>query len=44
MNEIYPDTASRSALTVFVIYEGSGEWFDLSKKTNRAGQLHLWRR
>ena len=32
MNEIYPDTSSRSALTVFVIYEGSGEWFDLSKK------------
>ena len=31
MNEIYPDAASRSALTVFVIYEGSGEWFDLSK-------------
>lgn len=32
MNEIYPDEASRSALTVFVIYEGSGEWFDLSRK------------
>lgn len=32
MNEIYPDTESRSALTVFQIYEGSGEWFDLSKK------------
>ena len=32
MNEIYPDAASRSALTVFVIYEGNGEWFDLSKK------------
>ena len=32
MNEIYPDAASRSALTVFVLYEGSGEWFDLSKK------------
>ena len=32
MNEIYPDAASRNALTVFVIYEGSGEWFDLSKK------------
>ena len=28
MNEIYPDAASRSALTVFVIYEGSGEWFE----------------
>ena len=32
MNEIYPDAESRSALTVFVIYEGDGEWFDLSKK------------
>ena len=32
MNDIYPDAASRSALTVFLIYEGSGEWFDLSKK------------
>lgn len=32
MNEIYPDAASRRALTVFQIYEGSGEWFDLSKK------------
>lgn len=31
MARIYPDTASRSALTVFQIYEGSGEWFDLSK-------------
>ena len=29
MNEIYPDAASRSALTVFVVYEGSGEWPDL---------------
>lgn len=25
MNEIYPDAASRTALTVFQIYEGSGE-------------------
>lgn len=32
MNEIYPDRASQSALTVFQLYEGSGEWFDLSKK------------
>ncbi|MBQ9358062.1 MAG: 4Fe-4S binding protein [Abditibacteriota bacterium] len=32
MNEIYPSAASREALTVFRIYEGSGEWFDLSKK------------
>lgn len=32
MNEIYPDEASRTALTVFQIYEGTGERFDLSKK------------
>ena len=32
MNEIYPTAESRTALTVFQIYEGSGEWFDLSKK------------
>ena len=32
MNEIYPTAASREALTVFQIYEGNGEWFDLSKK------------
>ena len=33
MNEIYPNEKSRCALTVFHIYEGSGESFDLSKKT-----------
>ena len=32
MYEIYPTDESRRALTVFSIYEGSGEWFDLSKK------------
>ena len=32
MAEIYPTDASRKALTVFQLYEGSGEWFDLSKK------------
>lgn len=32
MNEIYPDAESQTALTVFQIYEGDGEWFDLSKK------------
>ena len=32
MNEIYPTEQSRQALTVFHLYEGSGEWFDLSKK------------
>ena len=32
MAEIYPTQESRTALTVFQLYEGSGEWFDLSKK------------
>ena len=32
MHEIYPTEGSMQALTVFQIYEGSGEWFDLSKK------------
>lgn len=32
MYEIYPTEESRQALTVFQIYEGNGEWFDLSKK------------
>lgn len=32
MKEIYPSNESRKALTVFHIYEGSGEWFALSKK------------
>ena len=32
MKEIYPTENSMQALTVFLIYEGSGEWFDLSKK------------
>ena len=32
MYEIYPSEDSRKALTVFQLYEGSGEWFDLSKK------------
>ena len=32
MKEIYPTEESRRALTLFQIYEGSGEWFDLSKK------------
>lgn len=31
MEKIYPNEQSRSALTVFQIYEGTGEWFDLSK-------------
>ena len=32
MAEIYPTEDSRKALTVFRIYDGEGEWFDLSKK------------
>ncbi|WP_346699023.1 4Fe-4S binding protein [Catenibacillus scindens] len=32
MAQIYPSESSRQALTVFKIYEGTGEWFDLSKK------------
>lgn len=32
MHEIYPTEDAMKALTVFQIYEGSGEWFDLSKK------------
>lgn len=32
MKEIYPTEEARKALTVFQIYEGTGEWFDLSKK------------
>ena len=32
MRDIYPTEESMHALTVFQIYEGSSEWFDLSKK------------
>ncbi len=32
MHQIYPTEESMKALTVFQIYEGNGEWFDLSKK------------
>lgn len=32
MREIYPTPASQRALTVFRLYAGEGEWFDLSKK------------
>ena len=32
MEEIYSSTESMSALTVFQLYEGCGEWFDLSQK------------
>ncbi|WP_373838018.1 4Fe-4S dicluster domain-containing protein [Bacteroides heparinolyticus] len=32
MHEIYSTEEAMKALTVFQIYEGSGEWFELSKK------------
>ena len=32
MYEIYPTEESRGAIRVFKLYEGTGEWFDLSKK------------
>ena len=32
MKTIYPTEEARHALSVFQIYEGTGEWFDLSKK------------
>ena len=32
MYEIYPTEESRKALSVFQIYEGVGDWFDLSKR------------
>ena len=32
MHQIYPTEKAMHALTVFQIYEGTGEWFDLSKK------------
>ena len=32
MREIYLTPESQKALTVFQLYEGRGEWFDLSKK------------
>lgn len=33
MYEIYPTEESRSAIRIFQLYDGSGKWFDLSKKT-----------
>ena len=32
MRQIYPTEESVRALTAFQLYEGTGEWFDLSKK------------
>ena len=39
MSEIYPNEESRKALTVFKIYKGMGEWFDLSKKPIERGNF-----
>lgn len=41
MYEIYPSEESRKALTVFRIYEGTGEWFDLSKKLIEGGSFEF---
>ena len=32
MYQIYPTEESREAFTAFQVFEGTGEWFDLSKK------------
>ena len=32
MHRIYPTEEAMHALTVFQVFEGTGEWFDLSKK------------
>lgn len=39
MAEIYPTEKSREALTVFRLYEASGEWFDLSKSLSK--EIHF---
>lgn len=43
MYEIYPNEEARKSLTVFKIYEGSGEWFDLSKKPIERGTFSFGR-
>lgn len=35
MASIYPDEPSRESLTVFQLFKGTGEWFDLSEKPIR---------
>ena len=32
MHQIYPTARSQQALTVFCLYQGTGEWFDLSRQ------------
>lgn len=41
MAEIYPEEESRMALNVFQIYEGTGEFFDLSTKPITRGSFTL---
>lgn len=41
MQKIYPGKESRLALTVFQIYEGVGEWFDLSKSPIERANFRL---
>lgn len=41
MDEIYPEKQSRTALEVFQIYEGIGEYFDLSTKPITRGNFSL---
>lgn len=41
MAEIYPEQESRMALEVFQIYEGTGEYFDLSTKPITRGTFFL---
>ena len=42
MHQIYPTEESMKALTVFQIYEGSGEWFDLSKRPIEKSFIYVW--
>lgn len=44
MHEIYPTAESAAALTVFQIYAGKGEWFDLSKSRSSVTALPLEKR
>ena len=41
MEQIYPTEKSRKALTVFRIYEGCGQWFDLSCKPIRRASFTI---
>lgn len=44
MNEIYPNRESRKALEVFQMYEGRGEYFDLSVKPIYRDTFYLGRK